>query len=826
MVDGSGLTLLPDGNGTHVVTPEDHNMWLGGPPAGDSNPEVYFNLGEVHPIEYMMFWNYNGPAAGGIGVQEADIYYSTDTDPLTATWTLVVNDQVFTAGPAADDVPFGQQVALNISAQLIRLDINKGLVDQAFPGAFGWTGISEVRFFDPNFIVPECVDQPLSDLDNNCWVDMADYSKLTGNWNFIAPTLTDDFTGTVIDSSKWNTVTLEGTLTQNDELIFSNATASSAWDRNYIFSKSSFLRRAPTGEVLCLTIDTQISPNAAFILGFYPGETYTSWVDAVAGVDFGFHGNRLDLALWFMENPDLTHMLRIEEDGQAFLPVKLRLEMGPDNGALWQYDIGNGWRVGRDTRQLGTGDGGDSYGFFISSFLYDNDSFVVDNVSIVYKTPTNRAPVDEPAWGLPVNEAFAGSMDPRWINWAGTPAVPNPPSTPDFATSPGWAVFDGPAGGFGLFLRHLPFLPENILPFFAETHLRFPIVDPPECNYEVGLGMLIENDFDLITEDHVFPIIEIQNFPGASQTMVRARSLRGLPSLASGDTLASQYWNSGDLYLRLGIEANRLLSFAYKFAQNDPWTVFHTYDPATDGENLFVPFGCDLIGNAAAGGCQADQTSYEIDYVNFYSGATPYTTLPFTDDFEDGVLDDEKWEVDGGTVTESNGRAVIQVGPFANAWGVGTFSTFDAMAWDRFDPNNPDNPSEGGKVLRLTYDVSASQGVHFVGGFARPGGKDIYDVVHGMSRLASQNIVYVWNGTTFSPGVSGPVALKARITLGSERGALYEYDFFNLGWTTFFDNRNISGDDGDKYQVLFDNGGTSGSGELYINDVIIEYVEP
>jgi len=178
IVDGSGLTLNLDGvDGTHTVL-EDGKMWLGGPPAGDDNPEVYFDLGQIHYIEYMMFWNYNGPAAAGIGVQEADIYYSTDSDPGTATWTLLTDDQVFSPGLGDDVTPFGQMVPIAVSARLIKLDIDKGLIDQTFPGGTGWTGISEVRFYDPNL----CVNPSVGDIDKSCLVDLVDFAEFVADW--------------------------------------------------------------------------------------------------------------------------------------------------------------------------------------------------------------------------------------------------------------------------------------------------------------------------------------------------------------------------------------------------------------------------------------------------------------------------------------------------------------------------------------------------------------------------------------------------------------------------------------------------------------------
>ena len=118
--------------------------------------------------------------------------------------------------------------------------------------------------------------------------------------------------------------------------------------------------------------------------------------------------------------------------------------------------------------------------------------------------------------------------------------------------------------------------------------------------------------------------------------------------------------------------------------------------------------------------------------------------------------------------------------------------------------------------------------MHCVGGLAPPGATNIYDIVHGMGRLYGNNALYVWNGSTFSPGIGAPVPFKARITLGTQSGALYEYDTYNLGWNPLYDNRNVGGDNGTRYEVIFDMGGTSSpsGAQFYVEDVVVEYVNP
>ena len=436
----------------------------------------------------------------------------------------------------------------------------------------------------------------------------------------------DDFTGSNLNDSKWMAVTNEGSLGQDGELRFANESQSSNWDLNYIYTNQA-LYRTKNEQVLQLTLDVKLTDHVSFILGFIPDVSYQGYNHPQNGIKYGFDGDRLDRALWFMQDPKLTHILRMPVIPDKYQSYKLRLELGSTDGALWQYDLGRGWRTARDTRNNGTGYAGMTLRYVISSYFYHAGTLLMDNVSIKYVTPAEDVNIDPPPnWAPPINAEFDGMMDERWTNWAGDLGISTSLSTADFSTIPGWILLNGPKNGWGLYLRHYPFLPEKTFPFHAEMRLRYPVIDEPEANYMMMLCLLVDLDGNLYTDDIAHPTIVVQNLKGENITQVRVQEQVGLiPNCRTANTDLPEYWEGGDLHLRISIIDDKTIDFRYKYDAMDEWTRYFTYDASRDGIKFGCPIGCDIIGPCVGSKwpwppppqCKADEVSFEIDYVRF-----------------------------------------------------------------------------------------------------------------------------------------------------------------------------------------------------------------
>jgi hypothetical protein len=251
----------------------------------------------------------------------------------------------------------------------------------------------------------------------------------------------DDFLGNALSSFKWEAVTEEGNLRKNNRLIFSNDCLSSDWDLNYVCTQNTFPRKS--GEkVLQMTIDISMTRNSNFILGFFPDTTYSGFSNPGSGLKYGYHGNHLDRTLWFMQGADLDFLDHIPVDHRnRYDHYKLRLELGAKDGALWQYDLGEGWRNGRDTRGEGTGDNREKYRMVLSSCFYADGEVGFDNMIIEYVDPRPTQTIIQPVWPAPLDCEFNGSLTHQFTNWAGTlGGVWTPLSRVDLTTDPGWGV--------------------------------------------------------------------------------------------------------------------------------------------------------------------------------------------------------------------------------------------------------------------------------------------------------------------------------------------------------------------------------------------------
>ncbi len=131
---GSGTVF---GAGVHS-TLEAYTSWTSA--AGDTAPEITFDLRGVYDLDGLQVWNFNSPTLTGRATQDIDIYISPDND--VNNLVLVTS---ITLAPVADPFAYAGEFfdlssfALADSARLVRLDITSNY------GA-DRTGLSEVQF--------------------------------------------------------------------------------------------------------------------------------------------------------------------------------------------------------------------------------------------------------------------------------------------------------------------------------------------------------------------------------------------------------------------------------------------------------------------------------------------------------------------------------------------------------------------------------------------------------------------------------------------------------------------------------------------------------
>jgi len=157
LIDSSGLSAS-SAAGTHDNHALASTMWiagngdggLGGPigtPPSVASQEVVFDLGRAYDLTGAYVWNENQvhPSLPTLyqsrGTKDFDVYVSSDTDPLTATWTPMGSKTLDVAGGTAAEpsqwVPFDAG-----GVQLVKFDIRS-----AYSGAANeYVGLSEVRF--------------------------------------------------------------------------------------------------------------------------------------------------------------------------------------------------------------------------------------------------------------------------------------------------------------------------------------------------------------------------------------------------------------------------------------------------------------------------------------------------------------------------------------------------------------------------------------------------------------------------------------------------------------------------------------------------------
>ena len=188
--------------------------------------------------------------------------------------------------------------------------------------------------------------------------------------------ISDDFTGTTIDTNNWVVTPGGGTITQNDVLTM---TGPGGWSQTYMVSASTFPRTVPGG-YLRFTMDISGTNNSHFEMAFYAQGV----VPADNVIDYGFYynsGTGTGAAL----NPkqggsQVSHDIIPWADPTQSITVRCTLHF--EEGALWEVDkkAGAGWETLWETCG-GGGDTASEYAFFLMAF---GDAYVVDNVVIDY----------------------------------------------------------------------------------------------------------------------------------------------------------------------------------------------------------------------------------------------------------------------------------------------------------------------------------------------------------------------------------------------------------------------------------------------------------
>ena len=131
----------------------------------------------------------------------------------------------------------------------------------------------------------------------------------------------DDFTGKDIDAAKWQYKAAEKcTISQDGAMIFSisgippapqyylelKKTGGAPPSHSFALTQSAFPTRQDN-KVLRLTFDVHLSPYAHFMCGLISDGTYSKSSELPPAIQYGYHGNRLDRAIWFMQGPRLVH---------------------------------------------------------------------------------------------------------------------------------------------------------------------------------------------------------------------------------------------------------------------------------------------------------------------------------------------------------------------------------------------------------------------------------------------------------------------------------------------------------------------------------------
>ena len=137
MIDNSGLSA-ESSSATH--SNDWQTMWLsnGGVVA---NEEAIFDLEAPHTLTHAYIWNHNHAGFLGRGINAFDIYVSSDSDPLTASWTFVSSETLAQGGGTTTE-PVQTKALSASNVRLVKFDFQSA--HSGNPSEY--IGLSEVRF--------------------------------------------------------------------------------------------------------------------------------------------------------------------------------------------------------------------------------------------------------------------------------------------------------------------------------------------------------------------------------------------------------------------------------------------------------------------------------------------------------------------------------------------------------------------------------------------------------------------------------------------------------------------------------------------------------
>lgn len=141
LVNNSGLSVANSITATHTETSNAADQWHSSGGVVD-NESVTINLGGSYDLENIYIWQANQIDFKGRGVNQFDLYYSTNNGGSYTAWALNLNLAISPNTGSADLIS-AQSFAFGVSGVTnVRIDI-----DSAHSGAANeYVGLSEVKF--------------------------------------------------------------------------------------------------------------------------------------------------------------------------------------------------------------------------------------------------------------------------------------------------------------------------------------------------------------------------------------------------------------------------------------------------------------------------------------------------------------------------------------------------------------------------------------------------------------------------------------------------------------------------------------------------------
>lgn len=151
--------------------------------------------------------------------------------------------------------------------------------------------------------------------------------------------LTDNFTGTTINTANWAVHPGNGAIAQNGILTLSQSQANKAWNSTFVTSVPSFPRTNGTN-VLQVTFDYTI--DGIFLAGIYPAGSFSTYYSTA----FGFHYDGTNIYGLPGQTPSTGPNFNCCRMAAPKVG-SLRITLDAVLGARWDIDMkdGNGWTL-------------------------------------------------------------------------------------------------------------------------------------------------------------------------------------------------------------------------------------------------------------------------------------------------------------------------------------------------------------------------------------------------------------------------------------------------------------------------------------------------